>query len=104
MPLSLHPSNKQVYVIEIPSDSSLGRSDADFSNINHWLVDMEGNHLCNPMVQVFANGKLGTLKGGLLHLSDARSVLSKEDLCDLAMEDTSVRLTNKRTFVAKGLQ
>lgn len=102
MPLNLHPNSKQLFIIEIPSESSLGTSDSDFSNVKIWLVDLDGNHVCEPPVHICANGKLGTLKGGLLHLSDARDVLTKQDLQKLAIQDTSGILYKKRTPVTKG--
>lgn len=97
MPDGLHPSSKKFFVIEISHTSSLGNSDTDFSNVKHWQVDGEGNFISEPVVAYMPNGRLGALKGGLLHVSDFRKPLSKSDVQSIAMQEVSRKLQQKRT-------
>ncbi|CAK9092325.1 Uncharacterized protein (Fragment) [Durusdinium trenchii] len=91
----------------------LGKSDRDFSNVSTSRVNLDGEILGEPTVAIFATGKLGILKGGLLHVSDVRKILSKEDICESAMvsaqeerhlEEVQERVTVKRQRSDRSLE
>lgn len=97
IPIQLLPKTKMLFVVKLPFDEPLGKSDRDFSNVSTSRVNLDGEILGEPTVAIFATGKLGILKGGLLHVSDVRKILSKEDICESAMVSAQEELMKKRT-------
>lgn len=68
-------------VFILPRESFMGHDEADFSNVvvkiyNQEMRDVTSDH--PHYVEYFCSGRLGSLHGGLLHLADARSHLTKE--------------------------
>lgn len=94
--MGLAPEEKLI-VVTIPAYNALGDSEKDFSGVTTHAVDLEGK-LTEVTSHVFfpASGRLGTLHGGLLFLNDFRSVLSKEDITNLAVKTTEQGLLKKR--------
>lgn len=98
IPLVLQPSSKKIFVIHVPSDVALGESDVDFSNVVSKLMDLEGKILeAQPDVFIVPTGKLASLKGGFLYLSEARQILTQEDISKLAVQGAQNQLSKKRT-------
>lgn len=91
-------SSKHIFILRVPVHSHLGKHDRDFSNLQFHAADPEGSPLdWKPQIYVVPSGKLGILKGGLLHLSDVRSILGKDDIISLAVKTTEDKLQKKRT-------
>lgn len=97
LPFSVIPESRQLFVIQIPVEAALGDDDRDFSNINSFMVDMDGNKVGEPAVAVFATGTLGRLSGGRFHVSDVRRVATQEDLAALAIAGVEADVKRKRT-------
>ena len=90
------------YVLQVPSAEFLGTGETDFSNVASVQIDLDGNVIADtPKLAFFCGGRLGTLKGGLLHLEDVRHLLTREEIQNMAVEQTVEHLENKRTGNAK---
>lgn len=92
---------ERLYFGLIPEEEDLGPNEKSFINVSWGCVDPKTNQNISEEfhVAVFATGRLGGLRGGLMHLSDLRSTLSQEDITGLAVEATQSQLKEKRTSV-----
>ena len=100
MPLSISRSDT-LFLMKIPAEEFLGTSEKDFSNVKYTQHDNEGNLTSeSPQLAFPCGGRLGCLKGGLLHLEDVRNILTREEIQNMAVEQTSEMLAVKR----KGLK
>ena len=99
MPEDIKPTSR-LYLSNIHEDQDLGTNEKDFSNVEWACLDMKTDKMLDEIdVQVFANGRLGGLTGGLMHLADLRSALTSEDVNGLAIASARSSLDNKRTVL-----
>ena len=93
---------EKIYVMTLPANDFLGQGNDDFTNVAKCQCDESGNvTLDSPKVAIVPNGRLGNLRGGMLHLEDVRQILSREEIRSIAIEQTQDHLQNKRRGTAK---
>eukprot|EP00435_Cladocopium_sp_Y103_P039028 s3536_g10.t1 len=76
-------------VLIVPAANPLGQNERDFSNVCIQVFDQNLKEITAQKpdeVDFFSCGKLGTLVGGLLHLADARDVMTAQDICKAQAE------------------
>ena len=84
--------------MRVPINGAVGKDDKDYSNVGFAAMDLEGKPIdWEPKCYIVPSGTLGTLKGGLLHMSDHRSALNKDDVVGVAVESTKQCVEKKRT-------
>ena len=91
-------------LVQIPADKQLGETDDDFSNVRVSSFTPEGEMIKeNVETFIVPNGKLGSLKGGLLFLDDFRAPLAKEEVSGLAIEYAQSILSRRRRGFLVGI-
>lgn len=95
MPLVLCPKD-YIFFISVPRKGPLGTNDRDASKVVFAAMNSDGELNPDFKVCVVPNGKLGTLKGGLLNLADFRVPLGKDEIKQMAVESTKEKLNRKR--------
>jgi len=89
-----------ILVLEIPAGTPLGENEHDFSYVLTRSYDRMKGCWMDPVppIAFFSTGKLGALKGGLLNLQDAREVLNKDAIVEMAKSTVDEKLEKKRTL------
>ena len=96
LPVNSMPQ-EYIILVQIPADEPLGKSDDDFCNTRVSSFSLDGEMVAeNFPALIVPNGKLGTLKGGMLFLDDFRSPLSSEQVSGLAVECAQQNLDRRR--------
>lgn len=90
-----------LYLITLPSAKFLGTSDRDFSNVTSNSLDGDANISGSPQIAFLSTGRLGCLRGGLLHLEDVREILSREEIHSMSVAKTAQSLEEKRRGFAQ---
>ena len=97
MPLNL--AADRLIIIRVPIHDALGINEKDFSNVKICAMSSCGTFSPDEcIVFIVQNGKLGNFKGGLLHMQDFRSVLSREDIVEAAKQKQEDTLNAKRSL------
>ena len=103
MPLAIQPPEDTCFCIfVVPGSRALGTSDSDFSNVQTSSFNfVEHKHVesCADKIFFAANGKLGSLAGGLLHIPDVKPAMSAEEVKQKHVELMHRTVESKRTCI-----
>ena len=88
-----------LYIFEVPVATAAGKDEKDFSKV---VVRTHSTTSGGPIhelvkVEYFSDGKLGALKGGLLDLHVHRTILTQNDIKNMAGETVDQALEKRRT-------
>ena len=96
------PKADSIFLLTVPATRFLGQGNDDFRNVAKSLFDPDGQVISDaPNVAFFSTGRLGSLKGGMLHLEDVREILNRDDIQNVALEQTHEQLQKRRRTTSK---
>ena len=95
-------SDNNIYIFIVPSNSSLGKSSTDYSNVKQRVLDKASGDIRSTEdgeVGIFSSSKLGQLVGGLRHIADARQVMTAEEIAAFQRKQFQALVQRKQSEV-----
>lgn len=86
-----------MFLLRVPSEGFLGKNEKDLSYVTSQRFDKAGTLLDDPTVSYVFTGRLGSLRGGFLHLKDKRDILGKAEIKEIALSQITAGLEKKRS-------
>jgi len=89
---------EQIYWFQLPQMAPLGESGTDYSATKISSHQKNGDLIQEkPVVEIFSVGRLGSLMGGLLNMSDFRTVMDSKAVAAIVETSCESNIERKRT-------